>query len=630
MANQIISFVNPIDPVQQQIALEQVQRQQALADALRQKSLTPLQGNGGAISPWQGISQLADAIAANHINRKAQAQQYTALAQGANQFAQAHTPSGQPVNLPYDMTQNPYQGNEQGRNVLQRIGDFVSGGAPVNHQMMAPSQGAPQPPMSAPTPTPSPQIPPQMNQGAMSAPVSPMPQQPPQLPAAVTPAPLSQGAGLPPQNAPKNQVMGTGALSFTGDPARDTMLDYANHDAYTKAMIDAHSPTDFMKTLAAAGIDPNSPLGHQILQANVAKTNRIPIESTRPGAPSFDPNTNTWRYSPKLPDGSMPVFDNNGNIIANNSLPGNANVLATNEGATAGAAALHKPIQIGVDSNGQAIFSNAENLARGGSMPNNQPARTNGRGAGPLDGMFGGRNSSQNNAQPQATMGPAQKTAFEARGAQSSQSFASDINRGQISQNDDFLLQQIGEKAKGINTGPGATLDANIRAGINRVTQDLPLGLAGNWAGQSDRNTRIQEIQKTAALLGLQQSSSGAGKAGRTDMGLATSLAAIPDAEKTPEAIQQIVGTYRDNAAVVKAQGRAAGQWSSQRGNDNYPAFQAQWAQTFNRANPVDISVLKAGMNGPDALRNFLNNIPQSQRLYAAQKAQALHSIGAF
>ena len=117
---QTVPFVNPADPIGQQTQMQEVQRRQALADALRQQSLEPLPTNQGPLSIWQGVAKLADAIAANHVNRQAQRAGWDVSARGANALAQAMTPQGQPVRLPYDPTQNPYAASEHGRRISHR------------------------------------------------------------------------------------------------------------------------------------------------------------------------------------------------------------------------------------------------------------------------------------------------------------------------------------------------------------------------------------------------------------------------------------------------------------------------------------------------------------------------------
>lgn len=50
-------------------------------------------------------------------------------------------------------------------------------------------------------------------------------------------------------------------------------------------------PTDFVKTLQAAGIDPNSQMGRQLIQQNIAKQNYQAPTSLRPGGWMLDPVT---------------------------------------------------------------------------------------------------------------------------------------------------------------------------------------------------------------------------------------------------------------------------------------------------------------------------------------------------
>ena len=58
----MVNGVNPIDPVGQAIAEQQAQRQQQLADTLRQQSLQPIHVDSGNISWSQGLAQLAQGM----------------------------------------------------------------------------------------------------------------------------------------------------------------------------------------------------------------------------------------------------------------------------------------------------------------------------------------------------------------------------------------------------------------------------------------------------------------------------------------------------------------------------------------------------------------------------------------
>jgi hypothetical protein len=105
-------------------------------------------------------------------------------------------------------------------------------------------------------------------------------------------------------------------------------------DAASKSYLDQFAPTDFMKTLTAAGIDPNSTLGQQILQQNLAKSNYIAPVNARPGSIMRDPMTNKpIAFNPHIPEGGTPVFDASGNVTAINPIQGVQGIIAANAAA---------------------------------------------------------------------------------------------------------------------------------------------------------------------------------------------------------------------------------------------------------------------------------------------------------
>jgi len=82
------------------------------------------------------------------------------------------------------------------------------------------------------------------------------------------------------------------------------------------------APTDFVKTLQAAGIDPSSALGRQILQQNLAKQNYIaPVRATAGGG-VYDPVSGRFTMTPKAIDGTVPVQLPNGQWAAQPVLGG--------------------------------------------------------------------------------------------------------------------------------------------------------------------------------------------------------------------------------------------------------------------------------------------------------------------
>ncbi|HWT40967.1 MAG TPA: hypothetical protein VN081_06940 [Dongiaceae bacterium] len=109
-------------------------------------------------------------------------------------------------------------------------------------------------------------------------------------------------------------------------------------DAAAQSFLKQFDPTDLVKTMTAAGIDPNSAQGQQILQQNIAKSNYIAPVNARPGSIMRDPMTNKpIAFNPHVPEGGTPVFDASGNVVAINPIQGVQGIIAANAAAkTAG------------------------------------------------------------------------------------------------------------------------------------------------------------------------------------------------------------------------------------------------------------------------------------------------------
>jgi len=222
------------------IAVDQValQRRMAIAQALRQQAMTPLDtsgrqigGMGYKISPWEGVAKAVQAVMAG--------QQDTA--------------------------------NDQDRLALQQkmaqalLGQQAPQGQPAPQQAPAPVSSA-------------------------GAPSSPLPQGQPTAQPAQGPAIGGIGIG---------DLFKGGVVNDIGGPAMAA--------AYAKNF----EPTDFARALRSAGIDPNSALGHQLAQDNIAKGNYIPPVSGRPGGYLEDPKTGRITSLPNTPPGYVATQDPN-------------------------------------------------------------------------------------------------------------------------------------------------------------------------------------------------------------------------------------------------------------------------------------------------------------------------------
>jgi hypothetical protein len=127
-------------------------------------------------------------------------------------------------------------------------------------------------------------------------------------------------------------------LGFAFDPSAAS-TQYLNR-AYPQ-------PTDFIKQLDAAGIDPNSSIGRQLIQQNIAKQNYIAPTSLRGGGYMFDPQngglTNLPTVSPGFQIIRSPVTGQFQEVPVSGGVQAVGAAEAAKAGAQAGAKAAVSP-----------------------------------------------------------------------------------------------------------------------------------------------------------------------------------------------------------------------------------------------------------------------------------------------
>jgi hypothetical protein len=119
-------------------------------------------------------------------------------------------------------------------------------------------------------------------------------------------------------------------LGFAFDPSAAS-TQYLNR-AYPQ-------PTDFVKQLDAAGIDPSSPIGRQLIQQNIAKQNYIAPTSLRGGGYMFDPQTGGLTNLPQVSPGFQVVRDPVTGQFQEVPVAGGIQAVSAAEAAKAGAQA---------------------------------------------------------------------------------------------------------------------------------------------------------------------------------------------------------------------------------------------------------------------------------------------------
>lgn len=96
------------------------------------------------------------------------------------------------------------------------------------------------------------------------------------------------------------------------NPGMAAMMMMQSPDKYWETQAAAYKPADIVQQIRAAGIDPQSGLGRQIAQQALAKSNYIAPTSLRPGGFMYDPMSGTMQQMPSVPEGFTAQRGQNG------------------------------------------------------------------------------------------------------------------------------------------------------------------------------------------------------------------------------------------------------------------------------------------------------------------------------
>lgn len=291
----------------------ELQQQQALAQALMQKSLqgqaAPAPGTSGQYtvaaktSPLVGLSQLGQAYLGAKIGQQTSQglnglgqQQWAALSQmmGGAQLPQGGAPMQSP---------QPQPGAADASGVGSNAVAGTDGGN-GNNGAVDPSQA-------------------QGNASTFQMPNTPpaAPAQPAASAQSSTSAPNMNPLGLPPAMA---------AMMYLNAP-----------DKFFEAQAGAYKPTDMSLMLKQAGIDPASGLGKSILQQAIVKANYMGM-AIRPGGGVLDPNSGQITTMPSpAPDGYQNVQLANGGWASVPVQGGTQAVAATSQAKASGPASYN-------------------------------------------------------------------------------------------------------------------------------------------------------------------------------------------------------------------------------------------------------------------------------------------------
>lgn len=145
------------------------------------------------------------------------------------------------------------------------------------------------------------------------------------------------GVSAGPQLA--NNVGGSPLNPLGINPTMAAMMMMQSPDKYWETQAAAYKPADIVQQIRAAGIDPNSPLGHQLAQNALAKANYIAPTSLRPGGYAVYADGREEQL-PQVPEGFTAVRGQNGWQIV--PVQGGAAAMSQSAAAKAGGQAQYQ------------------------------------------------------------------------------------------------------------------------------------------------------------------------------------------------------------------------------------------------------------------------------------------------
>jgi len=402
----------------------------------------------------------------------------------------------------------------------------------------------------------------------------------PQATTTTSPAVPDTENGFTPPNGgngvPQPVQSGGGSLRIPGlNPQTAAMAYLLNPDEYTKAALSQFGPTDLSKSLLQAGIDPSSPLGRQLIQANIAKQNYVaPIEG-KPGTIGRDPFTNKpMFFNPNIPEGGTPVFDASGNVVGMNLIPGATKVEGEMSGAKASGPARYQ-LNTLYDATGKPLPPvSTFDLVNGN--PNGQPTPTpNGQPAPKATGPFSGYTAPNSGSRGTLVQAPGTTAAAE----------------GQVKQNLSYLdkmraddnaarqnittYDEMRELAKGFTPGGGADQYYKLN---NSLARFLPESVRAKTGDISNYQTFSKYAIQAAAA---QRSSLG----GTADNTLQTLLHANPNPNMQRDTINNVLSYLKGGELAKMGKQAAYDQWSQMNpgnGPQNSQKFDQMWRQNYD------------------------------------------------
>lgn len=404
----------------------------------------------------------------------------------------------------------------------------------------------------------------------------------------------AQGAAQPAQEQPStpqsSYTQGGGPLNPLGlSPQAAAMGFYTDPAGYMKdavygPMSQRMAPTDIMKNLAATGIDPNSALGHQIMQDYIAKQNYIAPVSGRPGGYLSYANGKTVNL-PHVPEGFQAVQDPQTGQWNIQPVQNAVQAITTSEAAKAGGKAQFQ-LATGYDSNGNPITTTVYNQATG-RAPQGAP---NPQGpSGPLPMQL-----------PSGTPDLAKDYVKQYTNVRNA---ASNANA------DIQAFRAIDQAASQAKTGVGFDKVAAWKS------------LASVIPGVSPNNT--DKVNSDIISKYANQIASRNG--GRSDAALESALHSITNASMSPEAIKELTPSLIGLRQADISNAHAAQQWLAAHGNN--PLSLGQYQDAWNKAYDPDIFRFQA--MDPEQRAQFKAGMSKEQQQQFRDKIMQLQQLGA-
>lgn len=551
-----------------QVQQAQIQRQQALAQQLREMSMQDSPSNGGAVSWTQGLARVAQALRASKLQKSADARQ-TDLGRQQGAVLRSMFGMGSPATGASAADAPASDPPAPGGNTPSYANPLAAGVASAASQPIAPG-GSPSfgtdmgNTLSSLTPEDG------------SAPPPPPSQTPASSPA---PAPAAVSSSSAAGNSP-------GPWSLTGSPAQDFSMYAMNPDEYGKAVIAAHAPVDMAKTMqqARAALDRGDMATAQALLANVEKQNYIAPVSVRAGGVALDPHTGKPMFQAvQAPEGSNVNYGPDGKAASITPIQGAGQAIQAAAAAKSFGSKAGELVQVYNPGTGQMEWRPQQAVLQGGA------------GGGIAAG---------------APLGA--QAAANVTGTNSANEFKTISDGAADVPNRKYALSQMAA----IVADPKSVLGPGSEAWNHTIGK-----LATLTGTDAPATSKYDEFSKWANQYSA-RSAQELGLSG-SDARVQIAIHATPNGEMTKPALAAIIPQMVGLENAKQGQANAAVAWQRTHGAADVQAFRTQWNQVY------DPRIYTAMAQGPAAVQHLMKTVSASDRQALIRKSQALAAMGA-